>query len=63
MSLAKLLPIVVPQLGIPNNIMTPCDVIMEHKGSMHNMISTRDQGYGDHVKTIHSTALRLRSYQ
>ncbi len=30
MSLATLLPIVVPQRGIPRNVMTHCDVIMSH---------------------------------
>ncbi len=30
MSIATSLPIVVPQWGIPNNVMTHCDVIMSH---------------------------------
>ncbi len=30
MSLTTLLPIIVPQWGIPSNVMTHCDVIMRH---------------------------------
>ncbi len=31
--------------------------VMEHKVVHTGVISTRDQGYGDHMKTSHSTAL------
>ncbi len=57
MSLAKSLPIVVPQWGTPSNVMTHCDVINESwniKVVSTGVIFTRDQGYEDHVKTSHS---------
>ncbi len=66
MSIATSLPIVVPQWGITSNVMNHCDVIMshgtyssKHSGNIHKnvvrawVISTRDQGYGDHLKTSH----------
>ncbi len=62
MSLALLLPIVVPQWGHP---LQHHDPLCCHNESRNikvvqvvntGVISTRDQGYGDHVKTSHGTA-------